>query len=187
MGKEDDGTLTPAEASAVLKAEQADKGYLNYMQQSEEEVSAGVMSISLHSYHGLREAVCDEQYSKPPGFEVRHLHLDKEDVDEMIRAYKTAASVFHKVDMKIVYAVATGSDDDTLPMMKEQIQPWIGKQIFAIAPPGSKKPLLYTPASASMKRWGDPAVLTNDEKMNRVLVPLIPLDARIKMTMVEQN
>ena len=31
MGKEGDVTLTPAEASAVLKAQQADKGYLSYM------------------------------------------------------------------------------------------------------------------------------------------------------------
>ena len=103
-----------------------------------------------------------------------------------IRAYKTDASMFHKVDMENVYEVATGDDNDMLPMVKGQIQPWIGKNIFAIAPPGSKQPLLYTPASASMKRWGDPAVLTNDEKMNRVLVPLIPLDARIKMIMLEQ-
>ena len=71
-------------------------------------------------------------------------------------------------------------------LVKGQIQPWIGKQTFAIAPPGAKESLLYTPAPAPMKQWGDPAVLTNDKKMNRVLVPLIPLDARIKMTMLEQ-
>ena len=36
-----------------------------------------------------------------------------------------------------------------------------------------------------MKRWGDPAVLVGDEKLDRVLVPLIPKDARVKMTVLE--
>ena len=36
-----------------------------------------------------------------------------------------------------------------------------------------------------MKRWGDPAVLSADEKLSRVLVPLIPKDARVKVTMLE--
>ena len=62
-------------------------------------------------------AMCNGRYSKPPGFEVRHLHLDKEDVTEMIKTYKTDASVFHKVAMKNVYAVATGDDENMLPMV----------------------------------------------------------------------
>ena len=71
-----------------------------------------------------------------------------------------------------------------LPLVKGQITPWLGKQVFAVAPPGSIYPLLYTPASAAIKRWGDPAVLTADERMNRVLVPLIPRNAQIKLTML---
>ena len=78
-----------------------------------------------------------------------------------------------------------GDDKDILPLVKGQITPWIGKQLFAIAPPGCTEPLLYTPASASMKRWSDPAVLSDDEKLDRVLVPLVPKDAKIKMTVLQ--
>ena len=129
--------------------------------------------------------MCDPKYNKPPGFEVRHLNLEQADVDEIIRAYKADTSPFHKVDLKHVYAVATGDGEDMLSLTRGQIQPWIGKQIFLIAPPGSQQPLLYTPASASMKRWGDPAVLGSDEKLDRVLVPLVPKDARVTMTVLE--
>ena len=118
MGKNGDGSLTPAEASAILRSEQADKGYLDYMRHSSEEVSAGVMAISLHSYHGPRTTVCDPKYNKPPGFEVRHLNLEQADVDEIVRAYKADTSPFHKVDLKHVYAVATGDDEDMLSLTR---------------------------------------------------------------------
>ena len=148
-------------------------------------ISAATVAVSLHSYHGMRDDICDDKYAKPKGFEVRHLNLDASDHAEMIRAYKADDSPFHKVDLKHVYAVATGDDTDMLPLTKGQITPWLGKQLFAIAPPGCTAPLLYTPASASMKRWGDPAVLSADEKLDRVMVPLVPKDARIKMTVLQ--
>ena len=128
----------------------------------------------------------DAQYSRPRGFEVRHLNFDDEDQREMVRAYKADTSPFHKVDLQHVYAVATGDDAEVLPMLKAQITPWLDKQVFAIIPPGAVEPLLYTPASASMKRWGDPAVLSADEKLDRVLVPLVPKDAQVKITMLEK-
>ena len=103
-----------------------------------------------------------------------------------MRAYKADTSPFHKVDLQHVYAVATGDDAEILPMLKAQITPWLDKQVFAIIPPGAVEPLLYTPASASMKRWGDPAVLSADEKLDRVLVPLVPKDAQVKITMLEK-
>ena len=118
------------------------------------------------------------------GFEVRHLNLNEKEVQEMVRAYENDISTFHKVDLKSVYAVAMGHDKDMLPLLTGQISPWIGKQIFPVAPPGSIYPLLYTPASAAIKRWGDPAVLEAGERMNRVLVPLIPSNARVKMTVL---
>ena len=175
MGKHGDGQLTPAEASALLKTEHADKGYLEYLTHAAEEVSSGVhameamealsakvmslftchhqrhtlsartMAVSLHSYHGQRANVQDERYAKPKGFEVRHLNFDMEDHAEMVRAYKADASPFHKVDLRHVYAVATGDDGDVLPVVKGQITPWLGKQMFAIIPPGADEPLLYTP------------------------------------------
>ena len=73
-----------------------------------------------------------------------------------------------------------------LPALKGQITPWLGKQTFAIIPPGATEPLLYTPALASMKRWGDPAVLAADEKLDKVQVPMIPKDAQVKMTMLDK-
>ena len=133
----------------------------------------------------MRNEICDDRYAKLKGFEVRHLNLDADDHAEMIRAYKADDSAFHKADLKHMYAVATGDDKDMLPLLKGQITPWLGKQLFAIAPPGCTEPLLYTPAPASIKRWGDPAVLSADEKLNRVLVSLVPKDARIKMTVLQ--
>ena len=117
---------------------------------------------------------------------MRHLNLNEKEVQEMVRAYEKDISTFHKVDLKSVYAVATGHDKDMLPLLKGQITrtPWIGKQIFAVAPPGSKHPLLHTPASAAINRWGDPAVLAAGERMNRVLVPLIPRNAQAKLTVL---
>ena len=109
--------------------------------------------------------VCNDKYREPPGFEVRHLNLNEAEIQEMVRAYEKDISTFHKVDLKSVYAVATGHDKDMLPLLKGQITPWIAKQIFAVAPPGSTHPLLYTPASAAIKRWGDPAVLTADSRV----------------------
>ena len=116
-------------------------------------LSAKALTISLHSYHGKRAEVQDAQYSRPRGFEVRHLNFDDKDQREMVRAYKADTSPFHKVDLQHVYAVATGDDAEVLPMLKAQITPWLDKQVFAIIPPGAVEPLLYTPASASMKRW----------------------------------
>ena len=112
-----DGSLTPAEASALLKTEHEDAGYLTYLLHAAEEVSSGVhaveamevlsvkvmslfkchrqrntlsartMAVSLHSYHGKRDEVQGTQYSKPLGFEVHHLNFDPEDQKEMARAY----------------------------------------------------------------------------------------------------
>ena len=141
-------------------------------------------TTSLHSYHGQREVVCDDKYKEPPGFEVRHLNLNETEVQEVVRAYEKDISTFHKVDLKSVYAVATGHEKDMLPLLKGQITPWIGKQIFSVVPPGSKCPLMYTPASAAIKRWGDPAVLEAGERMNRVLVPRIPSNAQVKLTVL---
>ena len=45
MGKHGNGKLTPAEASALLKAEHADNGYLAYLLDSTEEVSAGMHAM----------------------------------------------------------------------------------------------------------------------------------------------
>ena len=122
-------------------------------------ISAATVAVSLHSYHGVRDDVCEERYAKPAGFEVRHLNFDADDRAEMVRAYQTDDSAFHKVDLKHVYAVATGNDDDMLPLLKGQIAPWLGKQVFAITPPGCTEPLQYTPVSASMKRLGRPGSL----------------------------
>ena len=140
MGKHGDGKLTPAEASSILRSESEDKGYLAYLEQAADEVSSGVYAMeamkvintkvmslftyhtaqhtmgaavnmtSLHSYHGQREVVCDATYKEPPGFEVRHLNLSEAEVQEMVRAYQNDISTFHKVDLKSVYAVATGHD-----------------------------------------------------------------------------
>ena len=85
---------------------------------------------------------------------MRHLHMDKGDVQEMVRAHKADKTLSHKVDLSAVYAVATctGHGADVLPLVKGQVTPWLGKQIFVIASPGSAEPVLYTPAAASMKR-----------------------------------
>ena len=86
------------------KTEHEDAGYLTYLLHAAEEVSSGVhamnamemlsakvmslfvchrqqqtlsartMAVSLHSYHGQREEIQDEQYAKPQGFEVRPAH-----------------------------------------------------------------------------------------------------------------
>jgi hypothetical protein len=61
----------------------------------------------------------------------------------------------------------------------------MGTQIFAIMPPKGGRPLLYTPASTSMVRWGDPAVLDKDEQLHKVLVPMIPMDVQAKLTSLE--
>ena len=148
MGQHGDGKLTPADASALLKAEHADKDYMAYLLDATEEVSSGVhaveamemlsakvmslfkchrqqnslsakmMAVSLHSYHGKQAEVQDAEYSKPHGFEVRHLNFDPEDQKEMMRAYKADTSPFHKVDLQHVHAFATGNDAEVLPMLK---------------------------------------------------------------------
>ena len=155
-----------ATALQSYHGQHADKAYQRTMQ-------VAVNATSLHTCHGQRAVICDDKYKEPPGFEVRHLNLNETEVQEMVRVYENEISTFHKVDLKSVYAVATGHDKDMLPLLTGQISPWIGKQIFPVAPPGSKYPLLYTPASAAIKRWGDPAVLEAGERMNRVLVPLM--------------
>ena len=37
------------------------------------DIVAGVMTVSLHSYHGKRPVLCDSMYTDPPNFETRHL------------------------------------------------------------------------------------------------------------------
>ena len=88
--------------------------------------------------------------------------------------------------MKPVYAVATGELNNISRLQQEKVQTWLGKQIFEIAPRGSVTPLLYTPTSASMMRWGDPAVLDEDEKLDRVLVPIMLYNARVRLTALER-
>ena len=102
-------------------------------------------------------------------------------METVAAAYKTDTQPFQKIDLKTVYAVATGELTDISRLEQDKVQAWLGKQIFAIAPRGSVTPLLYTPASASMMRWGDPAVLDEDEKLDRVLVPIdiIPHGAKV--------
>ena len=130
MGKHGDGKLTAAEA---LRSEHINKGYLQYLTESMEEVSAGVyamqamevlsvkimsmfkchrqrntisaatVAVSLHSYHGVRDNICEDRCAKPAGFEVRHLNFDADDHAEMVRAYQADDSAFHKVDLKHVY------------------------------------------------------------------------------------
>ena len=112
-----DGQLSPAEASALLKAEHENKGYLAYLLDATEEVSSGVHAVEacnrdahrqgdvsvqmsstaqhseckdagcLSAFLGKRDEGQDAQYSKPRGFKVRHLNLDPEDQTEMVRAY----------------------------------------------------------------------------------------------------
>ena len=72
--------------------------------------------------------------------------MDQDDVQEMVRAYQADKLLFHKIDLTAVCGVATGRGADRPPLVKGQIASWLGTQIFAIAPPGSAKPLdlLYT-------------------------------------------
>ena len=132
MGKHGDGKLTAAAASELLRSEHVNKGYLQYLTESVEEVSAGVyamaamevlsmkimsmfkchrqrntisaatVAVPLHSYHGMRDEICDDRYAKPKGFEVWHLNFDAEDHAEMVRAYKADDSAFHcKVQARV--------------------------------------------------------------------------------------
>ena len=140
---------------------------------------------TLHSYHGPRPTVCDENFSDPPNFTVRHLHLDAAGTEALADAYSADGQKFHKLQMRTVYAVATGNTDGLEPLVKDQVNAWMGKQIFAIMPPKGDRPLLYTPASTSMVRWGDPAVLDKDEQLHKVLVPMIPMDVQAKLTSLE--
>ena len=171
------------EAMEVLSAKVMSLFTCHHQQRT---LSARTMAVPQHSYQSQRAGVQDVRYTKPKGFEVRHMNFDSEDQNEMVRAYRADASPFHKVDLRHVYAVTTDGDEHILTMLKGQITLWLGKQIFAIIPPGAEEPLLYTPASASMKRWGDPAVLSADERLDRMLVPLIPKDAQIKMPMLDK-
>ena len=148
---------------------------------------AGVMTVSLHSYHGKCPVLGDSMYTGPPNFETRHLkQLSDVDVETIAAAYKTDEQPFQKIDLKTVYAVATGELNNISKLQQEKVQTWLGKQIFAIAPQGSMTPLLYTPAPASMMRWGDPAVLDEDEKLDRVQVPIIPYNAQVRLTTLER-
>ena len=70
---------------------------------------AGVMTVSLHSYHGKRSVLCDSMYADPPNFETKHLkQLSDADVETIAAAYKTDEQPSQKIDLKTVYAVATG-------------------------------------------------------------------------------
>ena len=140
---------------------------------------------TLHSYHGARPEICDSKFSEPPNFTVQHLHLDAAGTKALADAYNTDTQRFHKLHMSTVYSVATGDTDGLEPLVKEQVNAWMGKQIFAIMPPKDDRPILYTPASTSIMRWGDPAVLDKDEQLHEVLVPMILADVKAKFTSLE--
>ena len=140
---------------------------------------------TLHSYHGKRPEIRDSKFSEPPNVTVRHLHLDAAGTKALADAYNTDTQRFHKLDLSTVYAVATGNTDGLEPLVKEQVSAWLGKHIFAIKPPLGDQPLLYTQASTSVIRWGDPAVLDKDEQLHKVLVPMIPEDVKAKLTSLE--
>ena len=143
--------------------------------------NATSLFVSLHSYHGNRPLICDD-YNDPPGFVTLHLNIPVESCAIMASAYFADTNPFHKVHLKHVYQVATNDFKDIDKVVKERIMSWIGKIIFPICPPGSPIPLLYTPASCKLMRWGDPFVLANDERLDLKLVPVIPDKCKIKLT-----
>ena len=139
------------------------------------------MFVSLHSYHGKRPEVC-RQYDEPSDFTVNHLNVSVESCAAIAAAYNDDVDPFHKVTLREVYLVATNALDDIHPLIKARIQPWLGKLVFPICPPGSVVPLLYTVASCKLVRWGDPEVIAADERLDLTLVPIIPADCKVKLT-----
>ena len=72
MGKGKAFDMTAAQAVAQLTAQREAEGTRCNMTQSIVAI-AGVMTVSLHSYHGKRPVLCDSRYADPPNFETRHL------------------------------------------------------------------------------------------------------------------
>ena len=144
-------------------------------------LQATTMFVSLHSYHGKRPEVC-RQYDEPAHFIINHLNIPVESSADIAAAYGQDTRPFHKVTLQEIYWVATNETHDIHPLVKARIQPWLGTLIFPICPPGSTVPLLYTIASCKLMRWGDPAVITEDERLDLTLVPIIPANCKVKLT-----
>ena len=144
-------------------------------------LKASTMFVSLHSYHGKRPEVCS-QYDEPPNYTVHHLHVQVEAYDTIASAYTEDTNLFHKVTLQHIYAVATDNCPDMCAIAKRRIQSWLGKVIFPICPPGSSVPLLYTMASCTLVRWGDPAVIADDDRLDLTLVPIIPANCKVRLT-----
>ena len=142
--------------------------------------SAVTMAAQFHSYHGLRPAKASP-YAEPPNFKVNHINIKLEDLSIFAEAYRSDQSPFHKVTLSRVYTVAIGELDGVDRLVIERVQSWLDNKIFAICPPGADIPLLYTPASSKFLRWGDPAVLDADERLDTTLVPIVPNACQISL------
>ena len=103
MGKGKAFGMTAAQATAQLTAQRQLEGTVCHMEKSIVAV-AGVMTVSLHSYHGKRPILSDSQYKDPPNFETRHLkQLSDADVETVAAAYATDTQPFQKMDLKTVW------------------------------------------------------------------------------------
>ena len=122
MGKGKAFGMTAAQATAQLTAQRESEGTICHMTNSIVAI-AGVMPVSLHSYHGKRPVLSDSRYMDPPNFETRHLKQPNDaDVETIAAAYKTDEQPFQKIDLKTVYAVATGELTGISRLQQEKVR-----------------------------------------------------------------
>jgi hypothetical protein len=115
----------------------------------------------------------------PEGFKTRHLHMTRDDADEVRRAQLVDPETVHHVTLGDVARCVLNNGVGVTPEISQKIMPWIGRTYFRITHPGTKVELMYTPVSQTRVHW-------ETEDATKVLVLQVPNDARVKLTSADE-